>query len=208
MVDVVVVIRGLHDLLQVVVVGHAHGNVIGVGLAQIALGIVGQEVLVLIEVERVGDGGVFHAVDVALGIGLGVEELPAATGNLVGTGCHVRFGDADGGTGQDDVRSLDVLHGGHATLEVQVDVQHVVFAYGRDMHSVHVALYVVILVDDGDDLLGREVEDVGVARHIQCAGLRRCHAVDGEVLLQVDDILIAITTLNIGCFYDSTCWNR
>ena len=153
-VDIVVVVLVVHHLLQVVVVGHADRHVVGVGLAQGSLGVVGQVVLVLIEIERVGDGCVVHAVHVALGIGLAVEELPAGTGNLVGSGSDIRFGDGDGGTWQDDFRCLDVLHGGYAALEAQVDVQHMALADRRDVHTGHVALHVVVLIDDGDNLLG------------------------------------------------------
>ena len=51
-VDIVVVSLVVHHLLQVVVVGHAHWYVVREGLAQIRLGVVGQIVLVLVEIER------------------------------------------------------------------------------------------------------------------------------------------------------------
>ena len=109
----------------------------------------------------------------ALGIALGIEELPAATGNLVSTRRDVWLRQAEGGTRQDDVWCLNIFHSRYTTLEVQVDVQHVALADGRDVLTRHIALYVVILIDDGDNLLRREVKDVRAACHIERTGLRR-----------------------------------
>ena len=54
-----------------------------------------------------------------------------------------------------------------------------------------VDLVVVVLVDDGDDLLLRQVVDITLAAHIQRRGLRGRDTVDGEVLLIVRQIAIA-----------------
>ena len=167
MVDVVVVLLIVHHLLQVMVVGHMYRYVVREGLAQISLSIVSQVVLILIEVERISKRRVFHTIDMTLSITLCIEELPTTTGNLIGTRRNVRLWDTEHGTRQDDVWCLDILHGGHTTLEVQVDVQNVALAHRRDVCTRHVTLYIVILIDHGDDLLCREVEDVRAASHIK-----------------------------------------
>ena len=201
MVDIVVVFFIVHHLLQVVVVGHMYWYVVREGLAQIGLGIISQIVLILIEVERIRERRVFHTIDMALGITLRIEELPTTTGNLVSTRCDVRLGDAEHRTRQDDVWRLDVLHGGHTTLEVQVDVQNVALAHRRDVCTRHITLYIVVLIDHGDDLLCREVEDVGAAGHKERARLRRCQTVDREVLLFVGESAIS------SCINNDTLWH-
>ena len=194
MVYIIVVLLVIHHLLQVVVVGHMYRYVVREGLAQIGLGIVSQIVLILIEVERIRERRVFHTIDMALGITLRIEELPTTTGNLVSTRCDVRLGDAKHRTRQDDVGCLDILHGGHTTLEVQVDVQNVALAHRRDVCTRHITLYIVVLIDHGDDLLCREVEDVGAAGHKERARLRRCQTVDREVRLFVHEVFIVTLT--------------
>ena len=187
-VDVVVVVGGIHYLLQVVVVGYGDGHGVGVGLAQIGPCIVGDMVVVLIEVEGIHVRAVLDAVDVSLGILRVVEELPSAACHLVGSGRDERLLDADGGAGQDDVGLLDVLDGGHAALELEVNIHHMALADRHDVHACHVGLVVAVLVDDGDNLLGGEVLDVGAAGHIERAGLGGRLAVDGEVGLVVFEV--------------------
>ena len=180
-----VVLLIVHDALQVVVVGHADGYVIRVGLAQVGLGIVGQIEAILIPVERIDRRCIGHTVDMALGIRLRLEEFPSATSNFVSTRCYRRYAHGDAGTWQHDGRRIDVLYLWYAALEVDVDVHHMAFADWYDMHTVDIALFVIILIDDGDNLLRREVVDVGIACHIQRTGLHRRYTVDGEVLLIV-----------------------
>ena len=52
-----------------------------------------------------------------------------------------------------------------------MDIHHMTFADGCDMCTVLITFLVVVLIDHGDNLLRREVVDVGMASHIQCAGL-------------------------------------
>ena len=186
-VNIVVVVGSIHHLLQVVVVGYGDGHGVGVGLAQIGPCIVGNKVVVLIEVEGIHVRAVLDAVDVSLGICLVVEELPSAACHLIGSGRDERLLDADGGAGQDDVGLLDVLDGGHAALELEVNIQHMALADRHDVHAFHIGLVVAILIDDGDNLLGGEVLDVGAASHIERAGLGGRLAVDGEVGLVVGE---------------------
>ena len=53
-----------------------------------------------------------------------------------------------------------------------------------------IALVVVVLIDNSDDLLRREVEDVRETRDVECRHLGRCYAVDSEVGLFVDKTVI------------------
>ena len=142
-----------HHLLQVVVVSHADGHVVRVGLAQLGLGIVGNVVAVLIPVERGRGGHVFHTVDMALGVALAFEELPSTTKRLVGLRVYMGVFHGNGSAGQHQVGRQDVVHDGYATLEYQVDVHHMALADGRDVVARSIALLVVVLIDDGDDLL-------------------------------------------------------
>ena len=85
-IHIVVVRLVVHHLLQVVV---ANGQVVRIGLAQIGLGIVGQEVAILIPIERIAAWRVVNTIDMALGIAFVLEQLPAATRHLIGSGSHI-----------------------------------------------------------------------------------------------------------------------
>ena len=132
----------------------------------------------------------------AFGITHVIKQLPTATGNLVGTRCDVWLRHRESRTWQDDVRRQDVFHGWNTTLEVQVDVQDVALTHGRDVRAGHITLYIVVLVDDGDNLLLRQVEDVRAAGYIQRTGLRRCQTVEREVLLPVGEVVIIFFSNN------------
>ena len=185
-IHVVQLVRLAHHVVQVVVVGHTHGHGIGVGLAKVGLGIVGNVIVVLIPVEQALARRIFNAVDMALGIALVVEERPSTARHLVGTRCDVGLSEAERRSWQHNLRLVDVLYLGNTTLERDVDVHHMALADRRDVRTVTGALLVVVLVDNGDDLLFREVEDVGLTAHIERAGLHRRDAVDSEVPLLVD----------------------
>ena len=172
-VHVQVVFLVVHHLLQVVVVGHADRHVVRVGLTQIGLRIVCQIETVLIPVERIYRRRIGHTVDMALGIVRILEEFPTATGNLVSTRCYRRYAHGDARTWQYDGRCIDIFHCRHTTLEVDVDVHHMTFGDRYNMVSIIITLFVVILIDDGDNLLSREVVDVGITGHIQRTGLHR-----------------------------------
>ena len=185
------VVRVCHDLRQVVVVCHADRLVVRVGLAQIGLGVVRQIVTVLVPVELVDVRQVVNTVQVVLGIADGLEELPSTTGDLVGTRGDNRLAETQLRTGQDGLRLLDVLDKRNTALEVDVDVHHMAFADGCDV-TLRVGLLVVVLIDDGDDLLLREVVDVALAADVKRRDLGGRDAMDGEVALQVDKGAIRI----------------
>ena len=126
----------------------------------------------------------------ALGIAGLLEQFPATANDHVGTFFHVRVLHRDGGSRKHDGRSLDVVNGGHAALEGDVDVHHMTLADRCDMHTVGIALLVVVLIDDGDDLLRREVVDVGVEAYEQRTRLHGRYAVDGEAFLFVGQVCI------------------
>ena len=148
---------------------------------------------VLVIVQRVGMRRVLYAVGMALGIVFALKQLPSAACHLVGSWCDARTDHLDIVAGQHNLRCLDVFHGGHAALERDVDVHHVTFAH-RCGVAVGVALLVVVLIDDGDNLLRREVEDVALTAHEQRRYLCGRNAVDGEVLLVVRQTVIACVT--------------
>ena len=108
----------------------------------------------------------------ALCIALCSKELPAAAGHLIGSGCDSRLAHRDEVARQDEVGRSDILHNRHAALERQVDVHHMALA-DRCHIAAGVGLIVVVLVDDGDDLLLRQVVDVALAADIERRGLRR-----------------------------------
>ena len=134
------------------VVGHAHGHEVRVCAAGIALGIVCHVIAVLIPVERVVHRVVVDAVGVAFSVALVLEELPSAASDFIGSRCDRGFAQDGEVAGQDDVRLGDVGHCRHATLERQVDVQHMALADRCDV-ALAVGFVVVILIDDGDNLL-------------------------------------------------------
>ena len=41
-----------------------------------------------------------------------------------------------------------------------MDIQYVAFAHWCNVLTIHITLYIVILIDNGDNLLLREVEDI------------------------------------------------
>ena len=108
----------------------------------------------------------------ALCIILCIEQFPTATGDFVSTRGDVWLRHRQGSTRQDDVRLTDILHGRNTALEVQVDIQDMTLAYRCDVQTSHVTLYVVVLVDHGDNLLLRQVEDISTASNVQRTGLR------------------------------------
>ena len=69
----------------------------------------------------------------------------------------------------------------------------------RDVQTILIALLVVILVDDGDDLLRRKVIDIRIAGHIKRTRLSGCKTVDDEVGLLIDKIRI------VGFCNDDSC---
>ena len=172
-------------LLQVMVVGHAHLDGVRVGLTEIGLSVVSQIVAMLIPVEWVSGRRIFHTVDVALGVRLLLKELPSTTRYLVGTRSDMRLTNTDERTWQYHLWSLDILYGRNTALELHMDVHYVTLADRSDVCTRSIALLIVILVDDGDNLLLREVEDVREAADVQCTGLRRSNTVDAEVRLVV-----------------------
>ena len=159
-VDIVVVLHVFHHLCQVVVVGHAHLYMVRIGLAEVCLRIVSEVVTILIPVERVEGRHVVNAIDMTLGISNLLEEFPATARHLVGTWCHMRFTDADERARQHNLRCLDVLDGRNTALELQVDVDDMALTNRSDVCTTDITFFIVILIDHGDDLLLREVEDV------------------------------------------------
>ena len=152
-IDMQMVERVGHHAFQVVVVGHAHRHVVRVGLAQEGLGVVGQLESILIPVERIDAGRIFHTVDMALGVAFVLKQFPAAANDLIGTGCDGRNAHGDASAWQHDGGSIDVIHGGHAALELDMDVQHMTLADGSDVRAIDVAFLIVILIDNSDDFL-------------------------------------------------------
>ena len=184
MVHVVVVLLVVHHLLHVVIVGHADLYGVRIGLAEIGQGVVFQIVAVLIPVQRVAVGYELNTVGMALGIANALEQLPSATSNLVSSRCDDRLLYTDVGAWYDDSRRGDVINGRNTALELQVDVQHMALTVRYDV-AVHVAHLVIVLVDDSDDSLLRQVVDVRVTGHEERTGLYRSFTVDAEVPLLV-----------------------
>ena len=152
-VHVVVVLGIVKHLRQVVVVGHAHLHGVRIGLTEIGLCVVSQIESMLVPVERISCWRIFHTVDVALGVRFLLEEFPSTTCYLVGTWRHVRLTYTDERARQHNLWSLDVLDIRNTALEHDVDVHHMALADGRDVSTRAIALLVVVLVDDGDNLL-------------------------------------------------------
>ena len=170
---IVVSVLSLQHGLEVMIVGNAQRNGVRVCLAEICLSVVSQIVAVLIPIERISGRCVFDTVDVALGVRLLLEYLPTTTCYLVSTRCYVWLAYSDVGTRQHSLWSLDVLYGRHTTLEEYVNIHHVTLADRGDARTCSIALLIVILIDDGDNLLLREVEDIREAADVQRTGLRR-----------------------------------
>ena len=189
-------------LRQVVVVSDAYRHGVRVCLAEISLGIVSQIVAVLIPVERISGRRIFLTIDMALSVRHLLEQLPSTARYLVGTRSDVRFTNTDERTRQYHLWSLDVLNGRNTTLELHVDVHHVTLADRCDVCTRSVALFVVILVNDGDNLILREVEDVREAADVQRTGLRRSNTMDREVRLPVGQ------AVEVALCDNEAYWNR
>ena len=91
----------------------------------------------------------------------------------------------DKGTWQYYLRSLDVLNKRNTALEYNMDIHYVTLADWGNMCTRGIALLVVVLINYGDNLLLREVEDVREAAYVQRAGLRRSNTMDAEIRLVV-----------------------
>ena len=108
------------------VVGHGEGHRVGVGLAQVALGIVGHPVpLVLIPVHRCLVVAVLGAVAVVLGVALVVEDFPSAANQLVGAGRHVGLLQSHRAAWQHNGGRLQGVDERGAALELQVYINNV-----------------------------------------------------------------------------------
>ena len=77
-------------------------------------------------------------------------------------------------------------------------------AHRRDVCPRHITLYIVVLIDHGDDLLCREVEDVRTASHIERARFCWCQTMDREVLLFVSESTISSCINNNTSGYSLT----
>ena len=193
-VNIQVVLLVIHHLLQVVVVGYTHGHIVRVCLAQVCLSIVGNVVAVLIPIERVANRRVVHAVGMVLGIALVGEQFPSAANHLVGSGRYVWRLYRYAISGQHNVGRIDIIDGGDAAPEVDMDVQHMILADGSDLRTGLVALLVVVLINHGDNLFLREVLDVAFVSDIQRTQLLGRSAVDTEAQLFVDERRVVILT--------------
>ena len=72
-----------------------------------------------------------------------------------------------------------------------MDIQNVALAHWCDVLTVHITLYIVVLIDDCDYLLLRQVEDIRATSNIQRTGLRWRYTVDGKVPLSIGEIAIS-----------------
>ena len=149
------------------VVAHADGHGVGVGLAQARLGVVGYPVVVLVPIDGIRVVGIALSVVVGVGMGVVVEDFPARLGDVEGTRGDGGDVQAQRGTRQHEGRRVQLANLGHAALEADMDVDDVALGDGRDVVARLVALLVLVEVDDGDDLLLREVVDVRLVRHVE-----------------------------------------
>ena len=191
----------LHHLLQIVVVSHTHLHGVRVGLTEIGLGIVSQIVAILIPIQRIRGRRVFDTVNVAFGIRRLLEELPSTTRYLICTWGYMWFTNTDEGSWQHNLRRLDVLNERNTALEQHVDVHHVTLADWSNVCTRCIGLLIIVLINDGDNLLLREVEDIREAAYVQRTGLRRSNTVDGKVRLPVGKTVVVIAG------DDNTHWN-
>ena len=198
---VVVVFLSIHYLLQVVVVTHTERYGVTVGLAQIGLCIVGNVIVVLIQIYRGQVIIIGLPVGVCLGFILAGENLPTGVGYKIGSLLHGRYLHAYSCSGQYKVGLLQLANFGHTALEIDMDVHDVAFAHWHDIRTRLIAFLVFVEVNNGDNLLLRKVEDVRFARHIQGAGLRRSSTMDGKALLFVRQGII------LGSIDDDMVWN-
>ena len=158
----------IHHLLEVVVVGHVYRHGVGVCLASIkGLRIVSDVEFILIPVKRLTGWCIFLTAEVALSIFLGFEQFPTATDNLIAIRVDTRHTHRDAITRQHDVGFLNIFHRRNTVLKGHMDSHHMTLADRRDMGTTLIAFLIVVLVDDGDNLLLREVVEVGITAHIQ-----------------------------------------
>ena len=191
MVDIVVVLLIVHHLLQVMVVGHIQLHRFRIGPAKTGLCIVGNPIVVLIPIER---GLVVierRTVIVRCGIVVVGEDFPSWLCDTESTLGNRRDIHSESGSRQYKVRLVDLTNHRHTTLEVDVDVQDMALTYWCHIETWFVALIVFIEIDDGDDLLCRQVVDIRLARYIECADLRRRCAMDHKALLEVTQTIIS-----------------
>ena len=193
MVDMQMELRVGHHLPQVVVVGHAERYGIGIGLTEVGLGVVGQILTVLIPVDRclVGE---LPAIAVALGVLLVLEDLPAAAHDLIGTRLHGGLEESHIVARQDSSRRAEVANLGHATLEVDMDIDDMALRDRLDMRTALVALGIVVTEDDGDDTVLLQVEDIRLSGDIERGQFLRSITLDGEMLLEVRQLLVVVLT--------------
>ena len=152
-INIVVVLGIIQHLLQVMVVSHTHLNGVRVGLTEIGLGIVSEIEAILIPVKRVSGRRVFDTVDMALSVRLLLEQFPSTTRYLVGTWCDVWLANTDKGSWQHNLRCLDVLDERNTALEHDVDVHHMTLTDRSHVCTRCIGLFIVILINDGDNLL-------------------------------------------------------
>ena len=193
MVDMQMELRVGHHLPQVVVVGHAERYGIGIGLTEVGLGVVGQILTVLIPVDRclVGE---LPAIAVALGVLLVLEDLPAAAHDLIGTRLHGGLEESHIVARQDSSRRAEVANLGHTTLEVDMDIDDMALRDRLDMRTALVALGIVVTEDDGDDTVLLQVEDIRLSGDIERGQFLRSITLDGEMLLEVRQLLVVVLT--------------
>ena len=175
----------IHHLLQVVIVGYRNRYMVRVCPTEIGLSIVSNIIAILIPVERVVAWGILYTIHVTLGIVHFLVEFPSTTCYLVGTRCYGRRTQRDRRSWQDDTRFGDVLNVRNTALELQVDIHYVALGNRCDVHTRLITFLVVVLVNHGDNLILRKVEDVRVTRYIERTGFHRNHTMDGEALLLV-----------------------
>ena len=191
-VNIVMVVRGIHHLLQVVVVGHAELHGVRVSLADITLGIVGHIVAVLIPVHRCLVVAVGHTIAMELGIGGVVVDFPATTNQLIGTRCHLGLVHAHGSSRQYGRWRQQLVDDWCTTLKLQVDVDDVELVHQTDTLARFVTLVIGVLIDDGDNLLLRQVVDIAFTTHIERGLLCGLITLDKEAALLVNQVTIVV----------------
>ena len=87
-----------HHLFQVVIVSYADRYMVRVGLTQIGLRIVCQIETILIPIEWITAGRIFHSIDMTLGVAWLFEQFPTTTSYLISTWCYGRNTHGDAGT--------------------------------------------------------------------------------------------------------------
>ena len=115
-----------------------------------------------------------------VGLLLGSEDLPSTAQQLEGALGHRGLVEREVVARQDGVGRQQRADGGLTALEVDVYVHDMLLADCLVGLSRLVALAVLVPVDDGDNLVAREVVDAGLAHGVERALLRGHHAIDGE----------------------------